>query len=279
MSFRRCAAFVVVLLLLATVHAEDIKIPETSSMQGPISATNPAEAPQNLVPQALPSPSRKTPGVFNSVHTTRKVIALTFDDGPHGKLTPQLLDLLQREGIHATFFVLGSCVSANPEIVQRMAAEGHEVANHSWDHPRLPSLSPEKFHHQIQDTTDLIEKLTGQKVTLIRPTYGLYNDRVKKDLIENLGLNVILWSVDPNDWKRPGADVVARRLISGAHPGAILLSHDIHPGTIAAMPQVITKLKEMGYSFVTVGELLTMDEPPTPTPVPSPSVSPAKSAD
>lgn len=218
----------------------------------------------------LPSPGRKRPGLWNSVNTSRKVVALTFDDGPHPKLTPQLLDLLQREGVHATFFVLGSLATEHPEILQRMASEGHEVANHSWDHPRLPRLSAEKFGHQIQDTTDIIEKATGQKVTLMRPTYGLYNERVEHALINDYGLDVILWSVDPNDWKKPGAGVVARRLVTGAHPGAILLAHDIHPGTIAAMPETISQLKARGYEFATVSELLAMDEAPKPTPTPTP---------
>jgi peptidoglycan/xylan/chitin deacetylase (PgdA/CDA1 family) len=206
-------------------------------------------------------PGRERPALWNSVNTTRKVVALTFDDGPHGKLTPQLLDLLQRENVRATFFVLGSLVAANPQIVQRMAAEGHEVANHTWNHPRLPSLSAEKFDEQIRKTTEIIEQNTGKKVTIMRPTYGLYNERVKGELLNDHGLDIILWSVDPNDWKKPGAKVVARRLVDGAHPGAILLAHDIHPGTIAAMPQAIAQLKAKGYEFATVSELLAMDEP------------------
>lgn len=228
-----------------------------------------ASAGMALHPEA-PLPGRKRPGLWNSVNTSRKVVALTFDDGPHPQLTPQLLDLLRREGIHATFFVLGSLAAAHPEILQRMAAEGHEVANHSWDHPRLPRLSAAKFAQQIEKTTEVIEKSTGRKVTLMRPTYGLYNERVKNALINDYGLDVVLWSVDPNDWKRPGPGVVARRLVSGAHPGAILLAHDIHPGTIAAMPQTIAQLKTEGYKFATVSELLAMDEPPKPTPTPTP---------
>ena len=222
-----------------------------------------------------PVPGRKRPGLFNSVNTSRKIVALTFDDGPHGKLTPQLLDLLKRENVRATFFVLGSLVAANPQIVQRMATEGHEVANHTWDHPRLPSLSAEKLEHQIRDTTEIIEKNTGSKVTLMRPTYGLYNEGVKNKLLNDFGLDMILWSVDPNDWKKPGADAVARRLVNGAHPGAILLAHDIHPGTIAAMPQTIAQLKAKGYTFATVSELIAMDEPPAPSPSSSPSPTPA----
>jgi len=225
-----------------------------------------------LHPAATAS-GRKRPALWNSVNTGRKVVALTFDDGPHAKLTPQLLDLLRRENVHATFFVLGSLVSENPEIVQRMAAEGHEVANHSWNHPRLPSLGADQFAHQIRDTTAIIEKNTGKKVTLMRPTYGLYNERVKKQLLEDYGLDMILWSVDPNDWKKPGADVVARRLVNGARPGAILLAHDIHPGTIAAMPQVISQLKAKGYEFATVSELIALDEPEPPKPSPTPVVA------
>ncbi|MFM7376138.1 MAG: polysaccharide deacetylase family protein [Chthoniobacterales bacterium] len=214
---------------------------------------------------------RQRPALWNSVNTSRKVVALTFDDGPHGKLTPQLLDLLQRENVRATFFVLGSLVEANPQIVQRMAAEGHEVANHTWNHPRLPSLSREKFDEQIRKTTEIIERNTGKKVTTMRPTYGLYNERVKNDLLDDYGLDIILWSVDPNDWKKPGANVVARRLVEGAHPGAILLAHDIHPGTIAAMPRAIADLKAKGYEFATVTELLAMDEPEPPEPSPTPA--------
>jgi len=220
-----------------------------------------------------PVPGRKRPGLFNSVNTSRKIVALTFDDGPHGKLTPQLLDLLKRENVRATFFVLGSLVAANPQIVQRMATEGHEVANHTWDHPRLPSLSAEKLEHQIRDTTEIIEKNTGSKVTIMRPTYGLYNEGVKNKLLNDFGLDMILWSVDPNDWKKPGADAVARRLVNGAHPGAILLAHDIHPGTIAAMPQTIAQLKAKGYTFATVSELIAMDEPPAPSPSPTPATT------
>lgn len=227
---------------------------------------------------APPGAGRDRPALWNSVNTSRKVVALTYDDGPHAKLTPQLLDILKRENVRATFFVLGSLVEAYPQIVQRMAAEGHEVANHTWDHPRLPSLSAEKLDRQIRETTAIIEKNTGQKVTIMRPTYGLYNERVKNDLLEKYRLDMILWSVDPNDWKKPGANTVARRLIEGAHPGAILLAHDIHPGTIQATPKAIAGLKAKGYEFVTVSELLAMDEAPTPTPTPTPAEVAKKNA-
>lgn len=310
---RRAAAIVALFLSAAAPgKAEDIPIPHSSPSDGqPPSASLSRYA--DLVPVATnttpagnlaypavgdttPAPStastgegmalhpappgagRDRPALWNSVNTSRKVVALTYDDGPHAKLTPQLLDILKRENVRATFFVLGSLVEAYPQIVQRMAAEGHEVANHTWDHPRLPSLSAEKLDRQIRETTAIIEKNTGQKVTIMRPTYGLYNERVKNDLLEKYRLDMILWSVDPNDWKKPGANTVARRLIEGAHPGAILLAHDIHPGTIQATPKAIAGLKAKGYEFVTVSELLAMDEAPTPTPTPTPAEVAKKNA-
>ena len=289
----------------SSLRAEDIPIPHThaediptASLAGypdltpPAAETNMTPAPTGNLAYPVPGettapsmkstgagmalhpgtagPGRQRPALWNSVNTERKVVALTFDDGPHGKLTPQLLDLLQRENVRATFFVLGSLVEANPQIVQRMAAEGHEVANHTWDHPRLPSLGAEKFDEQIRKTTEIIEQNTGRKVSIMRPTYGLYNERVKNELLKDYGLDIILWSVDPNDWKKPGANVVARRLVEGAHPGAILLAHDIHPGTIAAMPRAIADLKAKGYEFATVSELLSLDEPEPPKPSPTP---------
>ena len=315
----RCAAAIAALFLSAAVtgKAEEIPIPHSSpsDQQAPPASlsryadlvpaatetnTTPAPAGDLVYPSvgdSTPAPptastgegmalqpapagaGRKRPTLWNSVNTQRRVVALTYDDGPHAKLTPQLLDILKRENVRATFFVLGSLVEAYPQIVQRMAADGHEVANHTWDHPRLPSLSAEKLDRQIRETTAIIEKNTGQKVTIMRPTYGLYNERVKNDLLEKYRLDMILWSVDPNDWKKPGANTVARRLIEGAHPGAILLAHDIHPGTIQATPKAIAGLKAKGYEFVTVSELLAMDEAPKPSPTPTPAPSPVKKAE
>ncbi|MBU3664528.1 MAG: polysaccharide deacetylase family protein [Chthoniobacterales bacterium] len=277
------------------LRAEDIAIPYSGEAQSPSSTIEPAAptptpalpAPQlhpggpmaspaiNKSPEyaeMTPSPAASSessgklvrPGLFNSVYTSQKVVALTFDDGPHGQLTPKLLDILRAEDVPATFFVLGSNVSAYPDIARRIVNEGHEIANHSWDHPSLPKVSAERLDREIRRTSEIIEQTTGQKVTIMRPTYGALNERVQRSLINDYGLDVILWSVDPRDWKRPGADVVTRRLVTGAHPGAILLAHDIHPGTIAAMPQTISQLKAKGYRFVTVSQLLAMAEPPPP---------------
>ncbi|MEY4299264.1 MAG: hypothetical protein RIR25_500 [Verrucomicrobiota bacterium] len=208
----------------------------------------------------------RAPAIYNSVHTNRRVLALTFDDGPSAELTPKLLDLLKKEGIRATFFVIGSNVQAHPDIARRIVAEGHEIANHSWSHPQLPRLGAERLEQEIKNTTDIIEQTTGHRVTMMRPPYGAINERVKNAIIKTHGLDLLMWSVDPRDWTRPGPEAVERRLLAGAAPGAIMLCHDIHPGTIAAMPDTIAQLKAKGYSFATVSELLAMDEPRPPKP-------------
>lgn len=235
-------------------------------------------ATQNVPATSVPSLDKKAKALYNKARTKQPVVALTFDDGPHGVLTPKLLDILRKEGVQATFFVLGSNVQVYPDIARRIVDEGHEIASHSWSHPSLPTISASRFEHEIRDTTEIIEKTTGQRVTMMRPPYGALNARVQKALLEDYKLDVIIWSVDPRDWKRPGSNVITQRLVNGAHPGAILLAHDIHPGTIAAIPDTIAQLKAKGYSFATVSELLAMDAPPLPDPPPqkkadAPSVS------
>lgn len=196
---------------------------------------------------------------YCSVPVEGSYIALTFDDGPSEKLTPKLLDLLKAKGIKATFFVIGENAANHPEIVARAAAEGHEIANHTWNHPRLTRLSDEQIQEEVNKTSEVIFKAIGKKPSLLRPPYGDVNSRVSHLVADQDGMKIILWSVDPNDWKRPGSAVVAQRLIAGASPGAIMLSHDIHAGTIEAMPTVIDALLAKGYHFVTVSELLAME--------------------
>jgi peptidoglycan/xylan/chitin deacetylase (PgdA/CDA1 family) len=210
-------------------------------------------------PVATPAPARR-PASYNSVNTSRPLVALTFDDGPHPELTPKLLDLLRQQGVRATFYVIGRNVDAYPEIARRIVAEGHEIANHSYTHPALPSLGAARLHQEIAKTTEAIERATGRRPTNMRPPYGAINERVRRSMNQDHGLDVIMWSVDPLDWRRPGASVVAQRLVDGAAPGGILLAHDIHPGTIEAMPETITRLKAKGYGFATVSQLLALQE-------------------
>jgi peptidoglycan/xylan/chitin deacetylase (PgdA/CDA1 family) len=115
----------------------------------------------------------------------------------------------------------------------------------------------------MTNTSDIIQKVTGRRPTNMRPPYGAINDRVRQAIYRDHGLDVIMWSVDPLDWKRPGAEVVRRRMVDGAAPGGILLAHDIHPGTIDAMPGTIKDLKAKGYGFATVSQLLALQDRPS----------------
>jgi peptidoglycan/xylan/chitin deacetylase (PgdA/CDA1 family) len=251
-------------------------------------------------PTPLAQPPEKTrttaakPAItFSSVHVAGPYIAMTFDDGPSASLTPKLLDILAAHHIKATFFVIGENVAEHPEVVQRAAREGHEIGNHSWSHPNFGKMSDEGVRRQLSRTDDAIKNATGVRPVLLRPPYGSITGRQKRWIHDEFGYEIILWDVDPDDWKRPGPSVVRNRILKETRPGSIVLSHDIHPGTIEAMPSTFDELQGKGFKFVTVSELIRMEvprqsqprpeagasTPPTLTPAsPSPSATPAPSA-
>jgi peptidoglycan-N-acetylglucosamine deacetylase len=215
---------------------------------------------------------------FSSVHVDGSYIAMTFDDGPSATLTPKLLDLLAAHHIKATFFVIGENVAEHPEIVARAAQEGHEIASHSWSHPNFAKMSDESARRQLQQTDDAIKKATGKRPTLFRPPYGSITAREKRWIHDEFGYDIILWDVDPYDWKRPGPAVVRARILKETRPGSIVLSHDIHPGTIEAMPSTFDELEAKGFKFVTVSELIRMATPRSSHPSPQPDGNAPSSA-
>ena len=176
-------------------------------------------------------------------------VALTFDDGP-SFYTEGLLDTLDEHGVKATFFVLGTQVRIQSETILRMFQEGHQIGNHTWDHPNLTQMGDDQIREQLKLTDDLITQIIGEPTPFLRPPYGAYNDRV----LAASALPIIFWSVDPLDWKDRDAEVVASRIID-APIGAIILAHDIHKSTVAAVPAIIAALKARGIHFVTVSEL------------------------
>jgi len=194
---------------------------------------------------------------------------MTFDDGPQAKFTPKLLDLLAAHHIKATFFVIGENVAEYPDIVARAAREGHEIGNHSWSHPNFGKMSDEAVRRQIRRTEDAIKSATGSRPNLLRPPYGSITARQKRWIQDELGYRIILWDVDPLDWKRPGPAVVRNRIVKETRAGSIVLAHDIHPGTIEAMPAVLDQLEAKGFKFVTVSELIQMARPGPVKPSPS----------
>ena len=228
--------------------------------------------------QKSPAPPKEPAISFNSVHVDGPYIAMTFDDGPSAALTPKLLDLLAARHIKATFFVIGENVAEHPEIVARAAREGHEIASHSWSHPNLGKMSQEGVRSQLQQTDDAIKTAIGKSPTLLRPPYGSITEREKRWIHDEFGYDIILWDVDPLDWKRPGPAVVRNRILKETRPGSIVLSHDIHPGTIEAMPTTFDELEAKGFKFVTVSELLDMATPETPHPKTKPAEKTATKA-
>ncbi len=227
--------------------------------------------PQKTNPPSPSQPSATAPAkiTYSSVKVNGPYIAMTFDDGPHATLTPKLLDLLAQKKIKATFFVLGENVQRHPEILKRAVAEGHEIGNHSWSHPNLARLSNEGLRSQLQRTDDVIVQAIGSHPKFMRPPYGELTPRQRQWVNNQFGYKVILWDVDPLDWKEPGPSVVAQRIIRETKPGSIILSHDIHAQTIAAMPETFDALLAKGFKFVTVSQLLSLAESSPPTPVPA----------
>ena len=223
--------------------------------------------------KSKPAPTIEPGSTFDWVHVDGPYIAMTFDDGPSAKLTPKLLDLLAEHHIKATFFLVGENAAENPEIVAREAREGHEVANHSWSHPNLAKMSDDAVRGQLRRTDEAIENAIGERPTLMRPPYGSITAREKKWINQEFGYKIVLWDVDPLDWRRPGPKVVCNRIVKNTRAGSIVLAHDIHPGTIEAMPCVLKELEEKGFKFVTVSELIAMETPlpPKPSPIPKPS--------
>ena len=176
-------------------------------------------------------------------------VALTFDDGP-SYYTEGLLDTLKEHNVKATFFVLGTQVRVQSETLFRMYQEGHQIGNHTWDHPNLKKMTDEQIREQLQLTDNLITQIIGVPTPFLRPPYGLYDDRVSAAA----GLPIIFWSIDPLDWRDRNAEIVAARIIDSP-VGAIILAHDIHKSTVDAVPAIIAAIKGRGIHFVTVTKL------------------------
>jgi peptidoglycan/xylan/chitin deacetylase (PgdA/CDA1 family) len=252
---------VFLLILLLSLTNARAQTAAASPSPAPVSTGSP-QAPtvsgtSNTVRAAAPVAAGVT---FSRINVDGPYIAMTFDDGPSGPNTPRLLDLAAKKHIKLTFFLIGECAQHYPELVQRELAEGHQVGNHSWTHPDLAKMSDDAVRAELQKTQDVIVNTTGYRPVLMRPPYGALTARQRLWVAHEFGFKIILWDVDPLDWRRPGSDVVAHRIIAGARPGSIILSHDIHSATVDAMPQVFDTLLAKGFKFVTVSELIAMDK-------------------
>jgi len=189
----------------------------------------------------------------------RPEVALTFDDGPNPPYTGQILDILARYAVPATFFCIGLNAAAHPDEVTRAAGELHALGNHTWSHPLLPELTRAQFAAQVERTGEVIAQAGGGKPpALFRPPYGSRSPEVARWFAE-MDPTVVLWDVDPDDWAMPGPDAIARRVLDQAGSGSVILMHDgggDRSQTVAALPAVIEGLLARGYRFVRADELV-----------------------
>ncbi|MEK8130961.1 polysaccharide deacetylase family protein [Paenibacillus filicis] len=213
-----------------------------------------------LIPQfpAAAVPSRDE--VVWNVQTDQKLIALTFDDGPNPVYTPQILDLLHAYEAKGTFFVLGKRVQMYPAIAIREVNDGHEIANHTFDHHYLKNYPPDRLVNEIRQTQEVIFDITEQMPHVFRPPGGFYNDQLLDSMKEDK-LTVVMWSwyQDTKDWRKPGTSKIVQQVLSNVHNGDIVLFHDLEGDctqTVEALKIILPELKARGYQFVTVSDLI-----------------------
>lgn len=200
--------------------------------------------------------------IVSSVPNGENKIALTFDDGPHPVHTERILEILERYGVNATFFVIGENAESYPELVEAEKRGGHEVANHTFAHSYLKNVPRDELEMEIDRTRSIISDITESDPTLLRPPGGLFG----KDLIDSVktsGIKIVLWSVDTRDWEHPSSATVVKRVLDTVKSGDIILMHDYIAGkspTPEALETVIPTLLERGFKFVTVSELCASEE-------------------
>lgn len=205
--------------------------------------------------------------VFSQGSREEKLVALTFDDGPYPPYTGQILDILKETHTPATFFLVGQNAKAHPGLVQRMAAEGHQIGNHTYHHVDLLKLDRKDIAQEVDSTNQVISELTGKPPAVLRPPHG-FRDPVVLDIMKQRNLQVVEWSVMSRDWTNPGVEVIVERTVSKVKNGSIVLLHDgdgiesaaPRAQTVEAVRQLIPLLRSQGYRFVTVEEILHTTE-------------------
>ncbi|UOQ49742.1 polysaccharide deacetylase family protein [Gracilibacillus caseinilyticus] len=194
-----------------------------------------------------------------------KIIALTFDDGPDQRYTPEILDILKKNQVKATFFLVGTRVEKHVEIAKRIVSEGHAIGNHTFWHPNLAESDIQKMQWEIRKTSTQILHATGQETSWFRAPYGALNEKQVLTL-GNLGYKGIGWSLDTEDWRSPGESAITNQVINHVHPGAIILMHSAGhwtqdlSGTVDSVSKLIPTLKKHGYQFVTIPDLWELSQ-------------------
>ena len=198
--------------------------------------------------------SRQLP-IYSVETGEEKLVAISFDAAWGNEDTQHLIDIMDKYGIKATFFVVGSWVDKYPESVKALSDAGHDVMNHSDTHPHMPQLSTEEIISEIQTCNDKVAGVTGVSPTLIRLPYGDYDDKTIS-AVRSIGMEPIQWDVDSLDWKDLSADEITQRVLSGVKPGSIVLFHNAALHTPEALPGIIDSLQKDGYTFVKIADLI-----------------------
>ena len=179
-------------------------------------------------------------------------IALTFDDGPSTAWTPALLDGLKERGVKATFFLIGGNADKDPEIVKRMAEEGHLIGNHTYHHVELTKVSENEARLELADTSAVIVRITGKEPEYMRPPFGAWQRKLEQEI----QMLPVLWTIDPLDWTTENQDEIVNKVVTEAEENDIILLHDCYKSSIEAGLRIVDILQEEGFVFVTVDELL-----------------------
>jgi peptidoglycan/xylan/chitin deacetylase (PgdA/CDA1 family) len=239
------AVAIVLASLMRSVQASDVP------------RSGPAELAEPSAYVPVKPPLRRIVGGGGS----EKVVAVTFDDGPHAGYTDRLLALLQAEGAVATHFFVGRNVRRHPELARAVAFAGHEVANHSENHVRLDALPARSVPAELARCSEAIEEATGVRPAFFRPPGG-WGDSTVDEIADSLGMTVALWTLSAGDYtaagREPTAAQIAERVLQGVQPGSVVILHDPMPQTLDALPQIVRGLRDRGYRFVTMSELAAM---------------------
>ncbi len=249
-------------ILILVVMVAPKALAEDESVSGPA-------AEQASIPE-MPTPSFRMYNPFRmffkgvEVRITwagpsdKPIVALTFDDGPHPVFTSQILRILEDHSIPATFFVVGQNAQKNPELLRLIKEKGHALGNHTFSHTRITAASNGKLKEEIERTREIIFLETGIYTQYFRPPFGAFDSRSLAE-VAHRNLEVVLWSVDSRDWATHSIGDIRRNVERRAHPGAIILMHDVHQQTVEALPGLVEFFKSKGYTFVTIPELLPID--------------------
>lgn len=200
------------------------------------------------------------PPPVRRVETRQRLAALTFDDGPYPGLTEEYLTALAAKGVRATFFLVGSRAQRHPELVRRIVAQGHELANHSLRHADMAAWPEKEALADLAEANAILAGLAAAPPRLFRPPYGHWQEEVLRGAVA-AGLETVTWSVDPQDWRNPAPRAIVARVLAELHPGAIIILHEGNRHTALALPLLLESLEQRGYRLVTVSELLAAGAP------------------